>query len=96
MDSARLPELLRAEQPDANALVILLMNALQRSYYIGQNVAVFGVALRSLNERTTKLYQKYGFGLREETKNPLMVLPIWSLNELIEGQPRPTATKPPQ
>jgi ribosomal protein S18 acetylase RimI-like enzyme len=66
---------------------ILLMNALQRSYYVSQNVAVFGVALRSLNEKTTKLYQKYGFGLREETKTPLMVLPIWSLNELIEGRP---------
>jgi GNAT superfamily N-acetyltransferase len=66
---------------------ILLMNALRRSYYVSQNVAVFGVALRSLNERTTKLYQKYGFGLREQTKTPLMVLPIWSLNELMEGRP---------
>lgn|SRR5262249_34020326 len=66
---------------------ILLMNALQRAYYISQNVAVFGVALRSLNERTTMLYQKYGFGLREEAKTPLMVLPIWSLNELIERRP---------
>jgi hypothetical protein len=56
---------------------------------------VFGVALRSLNERTTKLYQKYGFGLREKTTYPLMVLPIWSLNELIESPGGP-APRPPQ
>jgi ribosomal protein S18 acetylase RimI-like enzyme len=63
---------------------ILLMNALRRAYYISQNVAVFGVALRSQNERTTRLYEKYGFGLRETTHQPLMVLPVWSLNDLIE------------
>lgn len=64
---------------------ILLMNALQRSYFVAQNVAVFGVALRSLNERTTKFYERYGFGKREDGASPLMVLPIWSLCELIEG-----------
>ena len=68
---------------------ILLMNALQRSYYVAQNVAVFGVALRSLNERTTKLYERYGFGLRENCPNPLMVLPVWSLNDLIERSRAP-------
>jgi ribosomal protein S18 acetylase RimI-like enzyme len=52
---------------------ILLMNALQRCYYIAQNVAVFGVALRSLNDKTSKLYGKYGFGLRETCQQPLMV-----------------------
>jgi hypothetical protein len=61
---------------------ILLLNALRRAHYVSQNVAVFGVALRSLNERTTKLYEKYGFGLRDQSTTPLMVLPIWSLNEL--------------
>jgi ribosomal protein S18 acetylase RimI-like enzyme len=65
---------------------IMLMNALQRSYYVAQNVAVFGVALRSLNERTSKLYARYGFGPRETGPNPLMVLPVWSLNDLIEGR----------
>ncbi len=65
---------------------ILLMNALQRSYYIAQNVAVFAVALRSLNERTTKFYERYGFGKREDGVTPLIVLPIWTLNELIEGK----------
>jgi ribosomal protein S18 acetylase RimI-like enzyme len=65
---------------------ILLMNALQRSYYVAQNVAVFGVALRSLNERTTKFYERFGFGTREDGGTPLMVLPIWSLIELVEGK----------
>jgi GNAT superfamily N-acetyltransferase len=63
---------------------ILLINCLRRAYYISQNVAVFGVALRSLNERTTRLYENYGFGLRDNTARPLMVLPIWSLNDLME------------
>lgn len=62
---------------------ILLINALRRAYYISQNVAVFGVVLRSLNSRTTKLYERYGFGLRETTSQPLMVLPVWSLNDLM-------------
>lgn len=65
---------------------IMLMNALQRSHYISQNVAVFGVALRSLNERTTRFYEKFGFGIREDGAAPLMVLPIWTLTELIEGK----------
>jgi ribosomal protein S18 acetylase RimI-like enzyme len=67
---------------------ILLINALRRAYYVSQNVSVFGVALRSLNERTTKLYQRYGFGLRDDSATPLMVLPIWSLNELIDVAPK--------
>lgn len=63
---------------------MLLVNALLRSYRVSQNVAVFGVALRSLNARTTRLYEKYGFGVREtDTPNPMMVLPIWSLNDIM-------------
>jgi ribosomal protein S18 acetylase RimI-like enzyme len=65
---------------------ILLMNALHRSHYIAQNVAVFGVSLRSLNDRTTNLYKKFGFGLRETCVHPIMVLPIWSLNELFDAK----------
>jgi len=62
----------------------LLMDALRRSYYVSQNVAIFGVALKSINNSTTELYKKYGFGLRNNDQQPLMVLPIWTLNELIE------------
>jgi hypothetical protein len=51
---------------------------------VAQHVAVFGVTLRSLNDRTTRLYECYGFGLREKCATPLMVLPVWSLNDLFE------------
>jgi len=50
--------------------------------YVG---VLLSVALRSLSERATKLYERYGFGPRDQSQTPLMVLPIWSLNELIEG-----------
>ena len=40
---------------------ILLIDALRRAHFISQNVAVFGVALRSLNPKTTKFYERHGF-----------------------------------
>lgn len=63
---------------------ILLIDALRRAYFVSQNVAVFGVALRSLNEKTTSFYKKHGFGVRDDGATPLMVLPVWSLNDLFE------------
>jgi ribosomal protein S18 acetylase RimI-like enzyme len=65
---------------------VLLMNALERAYLVSENVAVFGVALRSLNDRTTKLYERYGFRKREESQNPLMILPMLSLRDLFESK----------
>jgi hypothetical protein len=43
------------------------------------------VPLTSLNENTTRLYQRYGFAVRDEGHNPTMILPIWSLWDLVEG-----------
>lgn len=64
----------------------MLMHCLQRAYLISQHVAFYGVGLRSLNEQTTELYKKFGFGIAEnETSTPLMILPIWSIEELITG-----------
>lgn len=64
---------------------ILLMDALRRAHWVSQHVAFYGVGLRSLNDRTTVLYKKFGFGVApNEEKNPLMVLPIWILNDLFE------------
>jgi hypothetical protein len=63
----------------------LLMDALVRAYNVSKNVSVFGVALTSLNENTTRLYQRYGFAVRDEVHNPTMILPIWSLWDLIDG-----------
>lgn len=61
---------------------LLLIDALKRAHMIAKNVAVYGVALRSLNERTTKFYEAHGFGAIEEEKYPLMVVPIWTLDDL--------------
>jgi len=69
---------------DAGLGTILLANALERSHRVSQNVVVFGVALRSLNDRTTELYERYGFGIRGRgDPNPMMILPIWSLNDVL-------------
>lgn len=65
---------------------ILLLDALKRAHWVSQHVAFYGVGLRSLNDRTTALYSKYGFGIApNEERNPLMVLPIWSLNDLFKA-----------
>lgn len=62
---------------------LLLVDALKRSNTVFENVAVFGVALRSLNDRTTALYEKFGFGIApDEDAHPLMVLPIWTVVDL--------------
>lgn len=66
---------------------ILLLDALKRSHWVSKHVAFYGVGLRSLNEKTTKLYTKFGFGIApNEESNPLMVLPIWTLNDLFNNQ----------
>ncbi|WP_432653415.1 GNAT family N-acetyltransferase [Ruegeria atlantica] len=65
----------------------LLVDALRKAYEVSKYVAPYGVALRSLNERTTKLYEKFGFGIApdETGPSPLMILPIWSVIQLFEG-----------
>ena len=63
---------------------MLLIDALQRAHMVSKNVAVYGVALRSLNDRTTAFYEKQGFGKLDGEKTPLMVVPIWTLNDLFD------------
>jgi GNAT superfamily N-acetyltransferase len=65
---------------------LLLLSALRRAHFVAVNVAVYGVALRSLNERTTNFYERQGFGRRDEGRHPFMVLPVWTLYELF-GKP---------
>jgi ribosomal protein S18 acetylase RimI-like enzyme len=63
----------------------LLIDALARCHRIALNVGFCGVALHSLNERTTKLYTKYDFVVAKpdlRNSNPLMVLPVQKLFDL--------------
>lgn len=64
---------------------LLLVDALRRAHAVSQQVAIYGVALRSLNDRTTAFYESHGFGRIEETKHPLMVVPIWTLDDLFRS-----------
>ena len=63
---------------------LLLIDALKRCADVAKNVAVYGVALHSLTPRTTKLYEKYGFGVKgnKSMQFPLMVLPMQTLFDL--------------
>ena len=49
---------------------IMLMNALQRAFFVSNHVPFYGVALRSLNEKTTKFYDRMGFVQRENAQHP--------------------------
>ena len=62
---------------------LLLIDCLRRAHHISKHVAFYGVGLRSISEKTTEMYSKYGFGIVEpEEKHPLMILPIWTLHDL--------------
>lgn len=62
---------------------LLLIDCLRRASFVSSHVAFYGVGLRSLNEKTTSLYQRYGFAVAPgEDRYPLMILPIWTLNDL--------------
>lgn len=66
---------------------LMLVDALTRAHQVSQHVAFYGVALRSLNDRTTRLYDKFGFKIAPgEKRNPLMILPIWSISDLFSDQ----------
>ena len=61
----------------------LLINALRRAYDVSQHIGFHGVALRSLNEDSARLYHRYGFRAIDNNHNPLMLLPIQALYDLI-------------
>jgi hypothetical protein len=65
----------------------LLIHALRKARIVAEHVAFYGVALRSLNDDTTKLYERYGFGKKDADPVPLMILPVWSLYDLFGGAP---------
>lgn len=64
----------------------LLMRSLETAYQVSQLVPVYGVALRSLNDRTTAFYKRIGFEIApKEGIYSLMLMDIWSIKELIES-----------
>lgn len=67
--------------------VNLLMQTFDRAYAVRQHVPIYGVALRSLNERTTDFYKRLGFQIapKEPSRNPLMIMDIWTIADLIDG-----------
>ena len=66
----------------------LLMQTFERAYAVRQHVPIYGVALRSLNDKTTKFYQDLGFQIapKEPEQHPLMIMDIWTISDLIEGR----------
>ena len=63
----------------------LLIESLKRAYQVHQLVPLYGVGLRALNERTANLYARYGFARapdEDDKTHPLMILPIWTLDDL--------------
>lgn len=62
---------------------VLLIEALKLTHAVSQLIPVYGVSLNSLNEHTTDFYKKMGFKVAPNEKaNPLMILPIWSIEDL--------------
>jgi GNAT superfamily N-acetyltransferase len=67
---------------------LLLIDSLRRAHLVSQHVAFYGVGLRSLNERTTRFYEQFGFGVApNEGATPLMILPIQTLSDLFDRVP---------
>lgn len=61
----------------------MLLDALGRASLVSDTVPIYGVALRSLNDQTTKFYSSLGFRQApDEGHNPLMILPIWTIKDL--------------
>lgn len=63
---------------------ILLMNAIARASSVSQHLPFYGLALRSLNDETTKLYARLGFSLRENSDFPIMIMPVWTILDLVK------------
>lgn len=71
----------------------LMVSALRRCANVVRSVAIYGVALNSLNDRTTAFYKRLNFGIRDRPgmQHPLMVLPVMTLldaEKIVEG-PKP-------
>lgn len=63
---------------------VMLVAALRRALDLNEIVPIHGVALRSMNERTTKLYESFAFRRApdEDGQHPLMILPMLTAKDL--------------
>lgn len=64
---------------------LMLGHAMERAMNLCEIAPVYGLALRSLNDRTTEFYGSLGFRMapdEHKAQAPLMVLPIFSIQEL--------------
>ena len=62
---------------------MLLLNALERAAVVIRNIGAYGVAIHPLNERSARLYYRYGFRERNDRDDrPLMVLPARAVLEI--------------
>ena len=64
---------------------ILLSDALRRAHDLTATIGFSGVALRSLNDDTTRFYARAGFAPIYGNQHPLMLLPIQSLIDLFSA-----------
>lgn len=65
---------------------MMLIDALSKAYRIHQIVPLYGVGLRALNADSQRLYGRHGFRVapKEDTNTPLMILPIWTVEDLFK------------
>ncbi len=64
----------------------LLVHALKIGLEVHERVPLYAIALRSLNDESTKLYGRYGFVHLPNSGNPpLMILPIWLAIDLFSA-----------
>lgn len=66
---------------------VLLLDSLRKAFHAAETLPIYGIGLRSLNEKTTGFYKRMGFSVaeKETDDHPLMIMPIWTVIELFTG-----------
>lgn len=65
----------------------LLLDSLRKAFHTAEILPIYGVGLRSINEKTTEFYKRLGFSVaeKETDQHPLMIMPIWTVIDLFRG-----------
>ena len=66
----------------------MLVHALQSALKVHRVAPLYGVGLRALNQDAKRFYERNGFRSApgEGLEAPLMILPIWTVEDLFGGQ----------